>query len=114
MSDAYQKLTQELSATIGGIRKDIPDVMKGFSAMASAALEDGALSKKNKEMIALAIGVATHCKGCIGFHVKALIALGITREELVEVLGMAIPLCTPPRPCRPLKNFLKGNNAYAT
>ena len=90
MSDAYQKLTQELSTNIGGIRKDIPEVMKGFSAMASAALEDGALSKKTKEMIALAIGVATHCKGCIGFHVKALIALGVTRDELAEVLGMAI------------------------
>jgi len=90
MSDAYQQLTQELSAGIGGIRKDIPEVMKGFSAMAGAALEDGALNKKTKELIALSIGVATHCKGCIGFHTKALIALGITREELVEALGVAI------------------------
>jgi len=90
MSDAYKQLTQDLSASIGGIRKDIPDVMKGFSAMASAALEDGALNKKTKELIALSIGVATHCKGCIGFHIKALIALGITREELAEALGMAI------------------------
>jgi len=90
MSDAYKQLTQKLSASIGGIRKDIPDVMKGFSAMAGAALEDGALSKKTKEMIALAIGIATHCEGCIGFHIKALIALGVTREELAEVLGMAI------------------------
>jgi len=90
MSENYQQLTSELSASIGGIRKDIPDVMKGFSAMAGAALEEGALSKKTKELIALSIGVATHCKGCIGFHVKALIALGVTREELTETLGMAI------------------------
>ncbi len=89
MSD-YKRYTDELSATIGGIRKDIPDVMKGFSAMAGAALANGAVDKKTKEMIALAIGVAGHCKGCIGFHVKALVALGVTREELVEVLGMAI------------------------
>ncbi|MDQ6987766.1 MAG: carboxymuconolactone decarboxylase family protein [Mariprofundaceae bacterium] len=90
MSDAYAQLTNELSVTIGGLRKDIPDVMKGFSAMAGAALEDGALSKKTKELMALAIGVAGHCKGCIGFHVKALIALGVTRDELAETLGMAI------------------------
>jgi AhpD family alkylhydroperoxidase len=90
MTDTYKQLTTELSATIGSIRKDIPDVMKGFSAMAGAALEDGALSKKTKEMMALSIGIATHCKGCIGFHIKALIALGITREELVELLGMAV------------------------
>ncbi len=90
MSDVYARLTSELSATIGGLHKDIPDVMKGFSSMAGAALEDGALSKKTKELIALSIGVAGHCKGCIGFHVKALVALGITREELVEALGMTI------------------------
>jgi len=90
MSDTYKQLTQDLSASIGDIRKDIPDVMKGFSAMAGAALEDGALSKKTKELIALSIGIATHCKGCIGFHMKALIALGVTREELAEALGMAI------------------------
>jgi len=90
MTDSYKQLTAGLSASIGDIRKEIPDVMKGFSAMAGAALEDGALSKKTKELIALAIGVSGHCKGCIGFHVKALIALGVTREELMEVLGMAI------------------------
>jgi len=90
MSETYTQYTNELSATIGGLRKDIPDVMAGFSAMAGAALEDGALNKKTKELIALSIGVATHCKGCIGFHVKALISLGVTREELAETLGMAI------------------------
>jgi len=90
MSDTYTQYTQELSATIGGLRKDIPDVMQGFSGMASAALADGALDKKTKELIALSIGVATHCKGCIGFHVKALIGLGVTRAELTETLGMAI------------------------
>ncbi|MDQ6971832.1 MAG: carboxymuconolactone decarboxylase family protein [Mariprofundaceae bacterium] len=90
MSDAYTQLTKELSTSIAGIRKDIPGVMQGFSSMAGAALEDGALSKKTKELIALSIGVATHCKGCIGFHIKALIALGVTREELAETLGMAI------------------------
>ncbi|MDQ6964813.1 MAG: carboxymuconolactone decarboxylase family protein [Mariprofundales bacterium] len=90
MSESYRQLTADLSASIGSIRKDIPDVMKGFSAMAGAALEDGALSKKQKELIALAIGVAGHCKGCIGFHVKTLISLGVTRDELAETLGMAI------------------------
>jgi len=90
MSESYAEYTRALSVSIGGLRNDIPDVMQGFSTMASAALEDGALSKKTKELIALSIGVATHCKGCIGFHVKALIALGVTREELAETLGMAI------------------------
>lgn len=90
MPETYTQYTQELSTTIGELRKDIPDVMKGFSTMASAALSEGALDKKTKELIALSIGVTGHCKGCIGFHVKALIALDVSREELTEALGMAV------------------------
>lgn len=38
----------------------------------------------------MAIGVAIRCDGCIGFHSKALRDLGATRNEVAEVLGMAI------------------------
>lgn len=86
----YHELTRSLSSTIGELRRDIPDVMKGFSAMAQAAMADGALDRKQKELIALAIGVAGHCRGCIGFHVKALVSLGVGREELEEALGVAV------------------------
>ncbi len=48
------------------------------------------LNKKTKELIALALGVAARCDGCIGFHVKALVKLSTTREELLETLSMAI------------------------
>jgi AhpD family alkylhydroperoxidase len=58
--------------------------------MARSALQDGALDKKTKELIALALGVASHCDACIGFHVEALIKLGVTRLELEEALGMAV------------------------
>ena len=50
--------------------------MQAFSALAQAATRDGALDKKTKELIALAIGVATRCDGCIGFHTEALVRLG--------------------------------------
>ena len=41
-------------------------------------------------MIALGIGVAARCDGCIGFHTQALIKLGVTRAEFEEALGVAI------------------------
>ena len=44
--------------------------------LARAATRDGALDKKTKELIALALGVAAHCDGCIGFHTEALVGLG--------------------------------------
>jgi len=37
-----------------------------------------------------ALGVAAHCDGCIGFHAKALVALGANRAELEETLAVAI------------------------
>jgi AhpD family alkylhydroperoxidase len=64
--------------------------MQGFAALAQAATKPQTLDKKTKELIALAIGVAMHCDGCIGFHSEALVRLGATREEVEEALGMAI------------------------
>ncbi len=58
--------------------------------MAQGSLRDGALDKKNKELIALALGVAAHCDACIGFHVEALVKLGASRAEVEEALGMAV------------------------
>ena len=46
--------------------------MAGFGQLARASMTDGAISAKNKELIALAIGITQRCSGCIGFHVKAL------------------------------------------
>jgi AhpD family alkylhydroperoxidase len=90
MSKHYPDITKRISSNIKTIRKDIPEVMQGFSAMAQAATKDGALDKKTKEFIALAIGVSTRCDGCIGFHAEALVKLGATKQEVEEVLGMAI------------------------
>lgn len=90
MSKSYSEITQRISANIKTLRRDIPDVMTGFSAMAQAASKEGALDKKTKELIALAIGVATRCDGCIGFHMEALVRLGATKQEVEECLGMAV------------------------
>jgi AhpD family alkylhydroperoxidase len=90
MSKNYPEITRRISANMKTLRKDIPDTMAGFSAMAKAASADGVLSKKTKELIALAIAVAGRCDGCIGFHVEALVKLGATREEVEETLAMTV------------------------
>lgn len=90
MSKQYKEITGDISTYLAKLRKEIPDVMAGFSSMAQAATKDAALDKKTKELIALSLGVAARCDGCIGFHAQALAKLGTTREEFVEVLGMAV------------------------
>ena len=90
MAKTYREITRSLSPPLRGLRSGIPDTLKGFDAMAAAAMRDGALSAKTKELIALALGVAAHCDGCLGFHVKALVRLGVTRAEIEETLGVAV------------------------
>lgn len=88
MSKSFTTITGDVSKALASLRKEIPETMQGFNAMAKAALAPGALSALEKELIALAIGVASRCDACIGFHVRALIRLGVTREQLVETLGI--------------------------
>lgn len=90
MTKVYKEITGDISATLAKMRKEIPDVMNGFGALSQAVTKEGALSKKTKELIALALGIAAHCDGCIGFHTQTLIRLGVTREEFLETLSMAI------------------------
>lgn len=86
----YPEIVRDISANLKTLRSDIGDTMRGFSAMAQAATKPEALDRKTKELIALSIGVATRCDGCIGFHSEALVKLGASRQEVEEALGMAI------------------------
>ena len=88
MADSYNALTQDISRALGSMRKEIPETMQSFSALAKTALAPGELSELHKELIALAIGVSSRCDACIGVHIKALIKLGMTRTQLMETLAV--------------------------
>ncbi len=90
MDSSYKEYTAMLSKNISEIRKLQPEAMSGFSALATGATKNSTLDKKTKEFVAIGIAVATRCPGCIGFHAKALVELGATREEFSEVLAMAV------------------------
>jgi len=87
---SYAEITAEINRGILKLRQAGPDVMSAFGALSKAALKAGALSEMHKELIALAIGVAGQCDGCIGFHAKALVRLGATREQVMEALDVAV------------------------
>ena len=74
------------------LAKATPDAMKGFGALSAAVKQDGALSLKEKEYVALGIAIAIRCEPCIAFHVEALIKAGATRAEVADVLAMCIQM----------------------
>jgi AhpD family alkylhydroperoxidase len=86
----WPELATMRSGELKALRAGAPDVMKGFSAIAQAALKPGALDAKTKELMALAISVAIRCDDCIAFHAKAAVERGAAREEILETLGMAV------------------------
>jgi AhpD family alkylhydroperoxidase len=90
MSKNFQEITHAVSGSLRKFRADMPDVMKGFGALAQSALQEGVLDHKTKELIALCLGVAGHCDACIGFHMQALVKAGATRAEVEEALAVAI------------------------
>lgn len=84
----YRDLTQSISTGLSTLRTSTPEVMKSFSDLGRAATAAGALDAKTKELIAMALSVSARCDPCIGFHAKALVKLGATRQELDETLGV--------------------------
>lgn len=90
MNTSWPSANQRLSKILSGYRKEAPDVAASFSELAKAAIKPGALDSKTKELMALAIGIAARCDGCIGFHTEAAIRYGATREEIVETIGVAV------------------------
>jgi len=87
---AHAELIQSINESLSPFRKSKSDAMQGFGQLARSAMADGEVSTKHKELIALAIGITQHCSGCIGFHVKALLKLGCTRQELEEMLAVCV------------------------
>ena len=86
----YPEQTKHIKKYTSQIRTALPEVMKDFYSLGKNASASGTLNAKTKELIALAIGVATHCDNCIAFHTQAALKAGATREEIMETLGVTI------------------------
>ena len=69
-----------------------PDVNKAFFAFDQAALADGAIPKKYKELIAVAVALTTQCPYCLQIHKDAALKAGASEEELAEVTFVAAAL----------------------
>jgi AhpD family alkylhydroperoxidase len=83
----YRKHIEERLIEFG---KEMPGPMTGFSRLHKKAVEDGELSRKVKELMALAISIVVHCEGCIAYHVNDAVKAGASRQELLETVGVAL------------------------
>lgn len=89
-NERYTHVIDDLKEPTRSLSQATPDVWAGFAQMHKAAVADGALPAKVKEMMALAIAVVKQCDGCIAYHAKAAARRGATVEEVAEALGVAL------------------------
>jgi len=79
-------------AKLGPLGELHPDAMKAFGAFDAAVMADGALSKKTKELIAVAVALTTQCQYCLTIHSELANKAGATEAELAEVTFVAAAL----------------------
>ena len=74
------------------LNKAIPDQMKGFADLHRSAVADGALPTATKELMAVAISIATQCGDCLTLHLYDALRAGATREQVHETIGVALTM----------------------
>ena len=91
MSDYLQR-ERDLLGEMRTLTKASPEVSQAFSTLVKNVNESGVLEHKTKELIALGIAIAVRCEGCLLFHVRALLRLGATREEVAGAIDVAVEM----------------------
>jgi AhpD family alkylhydroperoxidase len=69
-----------------------PEAMKAFVAFDKAALAEGAIPRKYKELMALAVTFTTQCPYCIELHSNKARELGASDSEIAESVLVAAAL----------------------
>jgi len=68
------------------------EVYEGFLQMERAAFADGALPRKQKELIAVGISVVTDCESCMQWHIEQAAAAGASFEEVFEAVEVGMEM----------------------
>lgn len=89
---SHKQILDDLRQPSRDLREAIPALYEGFAAMNAAAMGDGALDAKTKELIALAIAVSKQCDGCVASHARGAARRGATSAEVADALGVAIAM----------------------
>lgn len=77
---------------IKALEANAPEAMKAFWAFDKAAMAAGAISGKDKELMALAVAFTTQCPYCIDIHAKRAREAGATDQEIAEVVAISAAL----------------------
>lgn len=86
----YPEIASQYHSGYADLADVIPTTTSAFGRLVMDVTADSALSTKVKELIAFAIAITVRCDGCLAHHSQAVLKAGATREEVAEVIGVAI------------------------
>jgi AhpD family alkylhydroperoxidase len=87
-----QKHYDRWPGVIRDMKTQAPEIGTAFGGLFARLMGEGALSVREKELIALAIGMAVRCEPCIFAHAEKAVKAGATREQLLEMAGVLVTM----------------------
>ena len=90
MSTEVKSFYREWPSRMSHAKASASDAVKGFGALYQSVMKPGALSVREKELLAIAIGMSVRCEPCIYIHVEKALKAGATPEQVLEAAGVAV------------------------
>ncbi len=84
MSEDMKKTAREVKKTYQELQKELPEFIEGWSGFTEKYHREGALTERERELIAVALSASKQCHWCVAHHVKSALNAGATREEVLE------------------------------
>ena len=86
----YNNKLEEVKALIERLQKESPKQTAAFNQFMMSVEKPGALSAKDKDLINIALSIASQCEWCIALHVKGAMKNGASREEIIDASMQAV------------------------
>ena len=87
-----KKFLAQFNEDLEKMRIEVGDMVGAFAGLFGKTMAEGALTTKQKELIALGIALRAGCEHCIVGHTIGLLDAGVTKDEILETISVAIAM----------------------
>ncbi|MES2411780.1 MAG: carboxymuconolactone decarboxylase family protein [Bacteroidota bacterium] len=89
MSKLVEDFNEYRSRMNGKLLADNNKIVKRIFNLDTNAYAEGALDVRTKELLGLVASAVLRCDDCVKYHLETSHKLGITKEEMMEAMGVA-------------------------
>ncbi|WP_059173573.1 carboxymuconolactone decarboxylase family protein [Bacillus sp. FJAT-27445] len=86
--NSTEEALYEYKAGLGVFTKKMPEIARLYNAFTEECFKEGALSQKDKHLIALGVSLHAQDEYCIIYHLKGCLDQGASEDEILETVGV--------------------------